>query len=302
MRRLGWAVAVAACGLGLAAAPAGAATFTVDNVGDAGDANTADNLCATAGAVCTLRAAIQQANVTAGLDTINFNVPGGGTATIQLTSAMDNVSGPVTIDGYTQPGSSANTNGWFADAFSPTGSGSNAVLGVEIDLKDFAASSPRGGIVLSGAGSSIKGVAIYNAREPLSGADFPALTLRANGINVTGCLIGLRADGSAPVFADHNAGVGINVEQGDGDTIGGLSNAQRNVISGNNGSNAGGGIRIEGGDGHKIQGNLIGTRPSGLADTNDPSTDIDFTNAQLGGIEVRGFNPGTVDITNLTIG
>jgi predicted outer membrane repeat protein len=49
-----------------------AAMFTVDDAGEAGDADTGDGVCATAGAVCTLRAAIEQANVLDGAHTINL--------------------------------------------------------------------------------------------------------------------------------------------------------------------------------------------------------------------------------------
>src|SRR5207237_4900268 len=37
-------------------------SFTVNDNGDAGDANPGDGVCASAGAVCTLRAAIEEAN------------------------------------------------------------------------------------------------------------------------------------------------------------------------------------------------------------------------------------------------
>lgn len=47
-----------------------AATFTVNSTTDVVDANPGDGVCATAGAVCTLRAAIQEANALAGDDTI----------------------------------------------------------------------------------------------------------------------------------------------------------------------------------------------------------------------------------------
>src|SRR5690606_38888623 len=52
-----------------------AATFTVNNTADAPDANPGDGICATASGVCTLRAALQEANAAAGADTIN--VPAG---------------------------------------------------------------------------------------------------------------------------------------------------------------------------------------------------------------------------------
>ncbi len=49
------------------------ASFTVNNAGDAVDANPGNGVCATAGAVCTLRAAIMEANKLAGSDSITIN-------------------------------------------------------------------------------------------------------------------------------------------------------------------------------------------------------------------------------------
>ena len=59
-----------------------AATFTVDSTTDAVDASPANGVCATAGAVCTLRAAIQESNELAGADTVT--VP-AGTHTLTMT-------------------------------------------------------------------------------------------------------------------------------------------------------------------------------------------------------------------------
>src|ERR1051326_7209923 len=50
-------------------------SFTVNSTTDAVDVNPGDGTCATAGSVCTLRAAIQEANAHAGDDTID--VPAG---------------------------------------------------------------------------------------------------------------------------------------------------------------------------------------------------------------------------------
>lgn len=115
--------------------PAGAAGFTVNSNGDAADANLSDPACATATNVCTVRAAIQQANATAGSDvvtvpamtislgsplTISSNVTlrgagarstilhatGGEHAMLLVTSGVVNVSG-VTITGATGGGALA---------------------------------------------------------------------------------------------------------------------------------------------------------------------------------------------------
>src|SRR5438093_7147504 len=99
------AVAIAAFALLFAQpGPALAVTFTINSTGDAGDP-TPDGVCATAGGVCTLRAAIQESNAQAGADVINFNIPGAGPHTIALASALPTITQPLTIDGFSQPGS-----------------------------------------------------------------------------------------------------------------------------------------------------------------------------------------------------
>jgi CSLREA domain-containing protein len=64
----------------LAAKPAHTATFTVNGSGDAPDANMDNGVCDSnafvPGNQCTLRAAIQEANGTAGADTIDFDIGG----------------------------------------------------------------------------------------------------------------------------------------------------------------------------------------------------------------------------------
>lgn len=75
------------------AGPASAATFTVDSNGDAADADTANPACATAAGVCTLRAAVQQANATPGTDIIR--VPA---MTISLGSAIT-IASNLTLQG-----------------------------------------------------------------------------------------------------------------------------------------------------------------------------------------------------------
>src|SRR5467141_4130270 len=73
----------------------GAATFPVINTNDSGAGS--------------LRQAITDANTTAGADTITFNISGAGVHTITPLTALPNITEAVTIDGYSQPGSSMNT-------------------------------------------------------------------------------------------------------------------------------------------------------------------------------------------------
>ena len=78
-------------------------TLTVNSTADGVDASPGNGVCATAGGQCTLRAAIQEANSREG-DTIAFGI-GGGVVTIAPTTGLPQITGPVTIDGTTQPGS-----------------------------------------------------------------------------------------------------------------------------------------------------------------------------------------------------
>src|ERR1051326_9209720 len=78
------------------AARADAATFVVNSTADTGDAHVGDGVCSTSGNVCTLRAAIQEANASAGLDTITFAI-GSGVQTINAASGFS-VTNPVVID------------------------------------------------------------------------------------------------------------------------------------------------------------------------------------------------------------
>ena len=95
----------------LAAAIGAADTYTVTSTGDNG-----------AG---TLRQAILDANAHPGSDDIHFAITGSEVHTIAPASPLPAMTGPGTIDGYTQTGALANSN--------PTGQGLNTVLKIEID-------------------------------------------------------------------------------------------------------------------------------------------------------------------------
>jgi hypothetical protein len=74
--------------------------------------------------IVTLREAIMSINAGANVnadvvpvgayataDTINFNIAGAGVHTIAPSPFLPNITKPVTINGYSQPGTSANTHG-----------------------------------------------------------------------------------------------------------------------------------------------------------------------------------------------
>lgn len=114
--------------------PLWSATYTVTNVNDTGAGS--------------LRQAITDANGNAGADNIVFNIPGGGPWSIVLSSALPNLTGPVTIDGTTQPGFVSGTQSTYVKvgtAFTGTIFSASNVTGITIKGLDLSYSSPRGG-------------------------------------------------------------------------------------------------------------------------------------------------------------
>jgi len=235
------ALAIACVGLALSQR-AFSATIVVTSTADA---------IAVDGAV-TLREAIASINAGANVnadvvaigaygtaDRIDFGIPGAGVRTIVLASALPPVLNPVTIDGYTQPGSSVNTNG--------TTAGSNAVLLVEIDMT-LSGLSP--GLTLAGGTSAVRGLVVNRAFGN-------AIALTADGNVIAGNFIGTNPAGTAP--GPGNGGDGLFVSSAN-NRIGGVVPADRNVISAN-----GIGIRINQFSGNYIAGNLVGTNAAGTA-------------------------------------
>ena len=225
----------------VAGTTAAAMTFTVVNTNDAGAGS--------------LRQAILDANGNPGADTIAFNITGSGVHTIAPASALPTITDAVTIDGYTQPGSSANTN--------PPDQATNAVLRVELDGSNTGGSFSNAALITQGASNSnvtIRGLVIN--RAPAS-----AILILGQGSNfaVEGCFIGTDPTGLTSIDLDNTLGILID-QSATNVRIGGTTPATRNVISGNSSTQiAFGCITNAGGSGHVIQGNLIGPDATGAA-------------------------------------
>ncbi|MDQ3812915.1 MAG: CSLREA domain-containing protein, partial [Armatimonadota bacterium] len=186
----------------------------------------------------SLREAINAANNDGTLTEITFNIPGDGVKTITLSSGLT-ITQPVTIDGYSQPGASANT----------LASGSDAVLLIEIN------GNGANGLTITGSNCTIKGLAIGNcyAGIYLTGAG-------STGNLISGNTVGLHADGATAFNNDY----GIIFQDGaNNNTVGGSSAAARNVLSNNN--NSGVYFNAAPGAGNTISGNYIGTDAAGTA-------------------------------------
>ncbi len=128
-------------------------TFTVNSTADTVDAAKGNGVCADASGRCTLRAALAEADYLKGDDRIEFNLSGTAPVTIQLASRLPYITsrnGTVTIDGYSQPGSSVNTAEF----------GSNAVPGVEI--RGNGGSAKEVGLIITSPGNTVRGLLMDN--------------------------------------------------------------------------------------------------------------------------------------------
>ena len=219
---------------------------------------------------CTLREAINAANASPNFgerDAIEFDIPGSGVQTINLDfpeSRLPAITDPVTIDGYTQPGASANTN--------PLGGGSNAVPLIEL-TGDFT------GLVIDADDSTIRGLVI-NRPAPCCASFGDAIEITGDNNVVEGNLLGIKPDGTSTGTAS-GLSTGVEVLPGaNGTVVGGTTPAARNVISDNASWNI---FLREGSSRAVIQGNYIGTDAAGTAAIGGGGIVVWAPNTTIGG-------------------
>lgn len=220
---------LAICSL-VAAAGVHASVLTVTNVNDSGPGS--------------LRQAITDANVDPAQDTIAFNIPGTGVHVIEIAGTMPPLNYPVVIDGYTQPGSRANT----------LAVGDNALIrihlhGTGVYHDGYVYNTATTVFDVRGGNTNIRGLAITGVDQAI------ALGFQHGGNVIQGNFLGVDPSGTA---AGQTNNAGIRVETPD-TTIGGTAPADRNVISGN--GDAIYGTNLSG----TIAGNYIGTDATGMA-------------------------------------
>ena len=244
----------------------GPQTFTVTNTNDSGAGS--------------LRQAIIDANANAGADVIDFNITGIGAHTINLLSALPNITEAVTIDATTDDSYGANGN-------------QPAII---IDGNDLTAD----GLIFESTSdnSVVSGLVIRDF-------DGHAISLWGDADNITiqGNYLGsLTETGVYAGSGEENTGDGIQIASAN-NTIGGTTSTTRNVISGNQNY----GIHIQnwsgfGASGNDVIGNYVGTDATGTvaigngvgiavfggANSNTIGTDLDGTNDALEGNLIAG--------------
>ena len=204
-----------------------------------GDTSSILNLLGNRGAdnVISLREAITAANNTLNSgspDEIHFNIAGAGPHTIQPTSSLPDITEAIIIDGTTEPD--------FVGT--PVVELNGSLAGLNGDGLRLVAGSD---------GSTIRGLAINGyLRDGL-------VIDQSDSNSIAGNYLGLDTDGTTTVGNFR----GIYVNLGDNNTIGGITAADRNVISGNFNE----GILLAfGSDNNVIEGNYVGTDSTGSLD------------------------------------
>lgn len=245
--------------LAVCASPVLAGTFTVTNTNDSGAGS--------------LRQAILDANANPGADTIDFDIAGSGVHTISPLTVLPTITEQVTIDGYTQPGSSPNTN--------PPTMGLNTVLMIELSGAQVGNVT---GLTISAAAANcvVQGLVINSFQHD-------AMELSSGGSVISGNFIGTDRAGTA-ALANGSGGLGgvILVGGASDNTVGGTTPAARNLISGNIGN----GVELGSGSGNTVQGNLIGTDLTGTIALGNTGRGVNTTgtNTLIGGPMVDARN------------
>jgi len=236
-------------------------TFTVLNTNDSG--------------LGSLRQAILDSNaLVSGPRIIAFNIPGAGLHTIKPLSALPSITQSVTIDGYTQSGSSMNSNAFPAAL--------NTVLQIELD-------NTNSQLRFDAPACIVRGLVINRGLDNI--------VINADDIVVTGNFIGTNAAGTMALpnagggYGVHILGVRHRADIGYG---GGAAVTERNLISGDaqGGIFGSAGVAGNGSPDGVILGNFIGTDVTGVVALGRPgAVGVSTANSQVVGNLISG-NPG----------
>jgi streptogramin lyase len=193
--------------------------------------------------------------------------PSTGAFTIQTFSPLPDVTAPVVIDGYSQPGASPNT----------LATGDNAVWDIALDGGTGGASFD--GLTIAGGNSTVQGLRIENFSKGIH------LTSSNNVV-------------AGNIIENPDWSFGVYAEDASSNTIGGTTPAARNLLSG-----GGRGIAILGfsatstSQGNLIEGNYIGTDAAGsAATTNLKSLQGIWLEGYVRGTTIGGTSAGTGNI------
>lgn len=280
--------ALAVSFVGMAAhAEAAPATFTVINTNDSGAGS--------------LRQAIIDANENANpsdMDVIEFTIAGGGVKTITPLTALPAITEKVMINGYSQPGASANT----AVAPNPL----NGTILIEIDganlTGDGAQPGEASGLRVNADNSIVKGLSVFGFGGIFDGVvQNGGVVIFGNSIKVQGNYLGVRANGITEGSGRIDAALGL---VGNNALVGGTNPEDRNILFGRSQYNTAATVFTVG-TGAEFYGNYLGLAKDGVTDLSPEAADangfnppfvigINFTNG--GGNTLGGVGAGKINV------
>ena len=183
------------------------------------------------GTLGTLRVALQQTNAIPGAQNITFDIPGNFPHTITPFTPLPPITDTVVLNGFTQPGSTPNTN--------PVGQDSNANYQVVIEFPDYTQGS---GLVFQASGD-VRGLV-------MNGGD-ATVDIQAPNVTVRGCYVGTELFGQLMGVNQQRYGIKITSIN---DIVGGPAAADRVVV----GCSSLEGIHIENTNSVRVQGTYVG--------------------------------------------
>jgi CSLREA domain-containing protein len=237
---------------------------------------------------CSLREAINAANANSGSDSIRFDIPGSGSASILLTTALPPISDDFTfIDGTSEPDYAGtpivniSPDEVIIDVGLYITSNGSEIRGLGLagfgnwpeDLLEFDWIHISGGAIkVSGGHNAIlDNVIRMGVRRNSVGVHLSGAANNVRGNSISGCRIAIHADHPNNRIMGNNIGpapdgsavvtnfVGVIIDGGaDNTIIGGAASGEGNVISANKYQ----GIRLFSSS-NTIQGNLIGVDSTG---------------------------------------
>ncbi len=256
----------------------------------------ANNLVVTTTAddgVGSLRRAINLVNnpQNTGPFAITFAIPGTGARMIRPATALPIIVAPVSIDGYTQPGSRPNGRAV----------GDDAAMAILLDGSLLPRGGADSGLVFAASGNVVQGLAI-------GGFPVAGIVLEAGvGSRIRGNFLGTDASGTRAL---PNGKDGIFLVDSSYNLIGGTTPGERNIISGNGSV----GVVIQGNaplsDGlptaaaisNVLVNNYIGTDASGLAPLGNAQDGVFLVDASGNSVGLAAAMAGNLISGNGSVG
>lgn len=275
--------------------PSHAATFTVDSTADTLDANPGNGVCADVSGLCTLRAAVQEANALGGsdsivLDTDTYTLTGLSGEDLALSGDLD-ILEDLTISG-TGTANSIIDGGGVDRAF-------DIDIGVAVTLSDL---TIRGGNVAVESGGAVRNAGTLSLDNTtisnnVSGVDGGAILNLDTLTLIESTVSGNDASGNGGGIFNDNGSLTVTRSTVSGNDATGAGSDGGGIYNTNGGSLSTTNSTITNNFADDSGGGIFNSSGATAASTNDTISDNSAAIASGGGI----FNGGTATLTNTIV-